>query len=399
MPVQPDAESVVVVLHEDDDGQPPQGGHVRRFVEGTRIDRAVPGHAEGDPSLSPQSLPVAVTDGQEQGVPHDARGAEEPALRIADQHVAAPASALAAGPAHHLRDGGSQRQAQADVLGVRPVGGGGDVPHGERRRRADADGLLTEPGVHRTGDESFAGEPIQRGVQIPERVHALVEVEQTGMSGVSVDGRGGVGRRGRLHDDGTLGICDDVVIARGIPPWICVLVCLHTRWFPARRVSAGWGKDRWTAVIGSARCRPEATASSRASRSVPVGGHSVRSAGPAPTVPRPRGSPSRSPARWRGAARGGWTRAPSGPSWPRGRRAGHRRHRPGSWRARYAGRDVRRRPVPGTGRSAGPGRLARVAAALRLRRRAAGAVPSGAAVRLARTSRGVGHLTRPVEGQ
>ena len=80
---------VVVVLHDEDDGEPPNGSHVLGLVEGALVHRGISHEAEADLISAPILDGPRYPGSQGNLPPHDAVASHEALLHTEDVHGAA----------------------------------------------------------------------------------------------------------------------------------------------------------------------------------------------------------------------------------------------------------------------------------------------------------------------
>ena len=185
-------DGVQVVLHEADQRQLPEPGHVQRLVQGALVQGAVAHEAHHHAVAAGLLLRIRRTRRQRQPAGHDGVGAEEPRLRVAQVHrPAAPAAVagrqphdLGHGAPHHLQAlrgqllGGGvparrhpvlQRLGQELVVGA--VGGGELVGRAQCRHHAGGGRLLADAGVHRPPHGVAALQLQQRQLEAVDQQH------------------------------------------------------------------------------------------------------------------------------------------------------------------------------------------------------------------------------------
>jgi hypothetical protein len=108
----------------------------------------------------------------------DAVGAEDAGVEVGDVHGAALALAVAGGLAKQLRHHQVEAAALGDAVAVAAVGAGDVVLGAQRGAGADGDGLHADVGVGGAADQAFHEELDDLGVEVADRPHLAVEVDE-----------------------------------------------------------------------------------------------------------------------------------------------------------------------------------------------------------------------------
>ena len=136
--------AVAVVLADQDRRQLVERGHVRRFVEGAFVDRAVAEERNGDVFGLPELLRERGADRDRRTAADDAVCAEHAELHVADVHAAAFAFAVAGGAAVELREHAVELAAFGDQVAVAAMRAGDLIVVRQMHHHAGGDRFLTD---------------------------------------------------------------------------------------------------------------------------------------------------------------------------------------------------------------------------------------------------------------
>ena len=155
----------VVVLDDEHDRQPPQGGEVQRLVERALVGGSFPGDGDGDAALALPLEGERLAAGHGVALRDDAR-AREVGDRVEEVHVAAFAAAQAGLAPEDLGRHAVQVDAVRDGQVVRPVRPGDGVIGVQVGADAGCDGLLTSGEMHLAGDQTGPDVPLRLLVRV-----------------------------------------------------------------------------------------------------------------------------------------------------------------------------------------------------------------------------------------
>ena len=171
--------AAVVVLHQEDQRQVPQLGHVQAFVEHAFVHGAVAKEDHGNRAGLLQLVGQRGAGGQGGAAADDGRGVRDVQVRSRHVERAAAAEAVAGLASDDFRQHLAGVAALGDDVAVVPVGAEEVVLRRQRRADADAGGLLPDVDVKVAADESLVlfVEPDDVLFRTPDHEHLPQQVE------------------------------------------------------------------------------------------------------------------------------------------------------------------------------------------------------------------------------
>jgi len=146
----------VIVFADEEQRQPPQAGHVQRFVEGALVDGPVAEKADHGFRKMAHRDGIGEAESDRIGFADDGISAHEAPLAVEQVHGAAHAAAHAAGAAEQLRHDFASRRSAYQGVRVLAIGADDVIGRFGRVDDARANRLLARIKVKETNDISLA---------------------------------------------------------------------------------------------------------------------------------------------------------------------------------------------------------------------------------------------------